>query len=146
MGTSDSLKFSDSKQTNDSSFTTLNPQYPSSLSLTFTQPLRRDSRIDAGRHSLLVARKNHALSAEQLRQKAIERVTLAIQYYWELVYAWQNLDAQNEAVHLATEQYTATAGRRSRECCRAHRGSRRRDAGCHIPANPGCRAADADHG
>jgi HAE1 family hydrophobic/amphiphilic exporter-1 len=105
MGTSYSLKFSDSKQTNDSSFTTLNPQYPSSLSLTFTQPLWRDLRIDAGRRSLLVARKNQSLSTERLRQKAIERVTQAIQYYWELVFAWQNLEVQNEAVHLAMQQY-----------------------------------------
>jgi HAE1 family hydrophobic/amphiphilic exporter-1 len=105
LGTSYTLKFSDSKQTNDSSFTTLNPQYPSSLSLTFTQPLARDLRIDAGRRSLLVARKNQSLSTERLRQKAIERVTQAIQYYWELVFAWQNLEVQNEAVHLATQQY-----------------------------------------
>jgi HAE1 family hydrophobic/amphiphilic exporter-1 len=105
LGTTYTLKFSDSKQTNDSSFTTLNPQYPSSLSLTFTQPLLRDLRIDAGRRSLLVARKNQSLSIEKLRQKAIERVTLAVQYYWELVYAWQNLDVQNEAVQLAAQQY-----------------------------------------
>lgn len=107
LGTSYSLKFSDSKQTNDSSFTTLNPQYPSSLSLSFNQPLWRDLRIDAGRRSLLVARKNQSLSTDRLRQKAIERVTQAIQYYWELVYAWQNLEVQNEAVHLATEQYNS---------------------------------------
>jgi hydrophobic/amphiphilic exporter-1 (mainly G- bacteria), HAE1 family len=107
MGTAYTLKFSDSKQTNDSSFTTLNPQYPSSMSLTFTQPLWRDLRIDAGRRSLLVARKNHTLSAERLRQKAIERVTQAVQYYWELVYCWQNLDVQTEAVRLATEQYNS---------------------------------------
>lgn len=105
LGTSYSFKFTDSKQTNDSSFTTLNPQYPSSVSLTLTQPLGRDLRIDAGRRALLVAGKNRSLSNEQLRQKAIERVTLAIQYYWELVYAWQNLEVQNEAVHLAMQQY-----------------------------------------
>ena len=107
LGTSYSLKFSDSKQTNDSSFTTLNPQYPSSLSLTFTQPLWRDLRIDAGRRSLLVARKNQSLSAERLRQKTIERVTQAIQSYWELVFAWQNLEVQSQAVGLATEQYNS---------------------------------------
>jgi HAE1 family hydrophobic/amphiphilic exporter-1 len=105
LGTTYALKFSDAKQTNDSSFTTLNPQYPSSLSLTFTQPLLRDLRIDAGRRSLLLARKNQSLSAEKLRQKAIERITLAVQYYWELLYAWQNLDVQNEAVNLARQQY-----------------------------------------
>jgi hydrophobic/amphiphilic exporter-1 (mainly G- bacteria), HAE1 family len=105
LGTSYSLTFSDSKQSNDSTFTTLNPQYPSSLSFNFTQPLWRDLRVDNGRHSLLVARKNRDLSAEQLRQRVIERITLAVQYYWELVYAWDNLDVQNEALKLATQQY-----------------------------------------
>jgi HAE1 family hydrophobic/amphiphilic exporter-1 len=105
LGTGYSLTFSDSKQTNDSRFTTLNPQYPSSLSFNFTQPLWRDLRIDAGRHSLLVARKNLQLSAEQLRQRVIERVTQAVRYYWELVYAWQNHEVQTEALRLATEQY-----------------------------------------
>jgi HAE1 family hydrophobic/amphiphilic exporter-1 len=105
LGASYSLSFSDSRQTNDSTFTTLNPQYPSSLSLTFTQPLLRNLRIDLGRRALLVARKNRSLSEQKFRQRTIERVTQAIQYYWELVYAWQNLEVQKEAVHLATEQY-----------------------------------------
>ncbi len=32
-------------------------------------------------------------------------MTQAVQYYWELAYAWQNLDVQKEAVRLAMEQY-----------------------------------------
>ena len=32
-------------------------------------------------------------------------MTQAVQYYWELAYAWQNLDVQKEAVRLAKEQY-----------------------------------------
>jgi hydrophobic/amphiphilic exporter-1 (mainly G- bacteria), HAE1 family len=105
LGTSYTFTLSDSKLTNDSSFTTLNPQYPSSMTLNFTQPLWRNLRMDTGRRSLKVARKNQALSNVQLRQRVIERVTLAVQYYWELAYAWQNLDVQNEAVRIATEQY-----------------------------------------
>jgi HAE1 family hydrophobic/amphiphilic exporter-1 len=105
LGTSYSLTFSDSKQVSDSSFNQLNPQYPASMTLDFTQPLWRGLRIDAGRRALMVARKNKELSAEQLRQKVIERVTLAVQYYWELAYAWQNLEVQKEAVRLAVAQY-----------------------------------------
>jgi HAE1 family hydrophobic/amphiphilic exporter-1 len=105
LGSSYSLTFSDSKQLSDSFFSQLNPQYPSSLTLDFTQPLWRGLRIDAGRRALMVARKNKDLSYEQLRQKVIERVTLAVQYYWELAYAWQNLEVQKEAVRLAVAQY-----------------------------------------
>lgn len=105
LGSSYSLSFSDSKQISDSLFSQLNPQYPSSMTLDLTQPLWRGLRIDAGRRALRVARKNKDLSYEQLRQKVIERVTLAVQYYWELAYAWQNLDVQKEAVRLAIAQY-----------------------------------------
>jgi HAE1 family hydrophobic/amphiphilic exporter-1 len=105
LGSSYTLTFSDSKQLSDSFFSQLNPQYPSSLTLDFTQPLWRGLRIDAGRRALMVARKNKDLSYEQLRQKVIERVTLAVQYYWELAYAWQNLEVQKEAVRLAAAQY-----------------------------------------
>ncbi len=105
LGSSYSLAFSDSKQESDSTFSQLNPQYPSSLTLDFTQPLWRGLRIDSGRRALAVARKNRDLSQEQLRQRVIERVTLAVQYYWELAYAWQNLEVQKEAVRLAVAQY-----------------------------------------
>jgi hydrophobic/amphiphilic exporter-1 (mainly G- bacteria), HAE1 family len=105
LGSSYTLTFSDSKQISDSLFSQLNPQYPSSMTLDFTQPLWRGLRIDAGRRALMVARKNKDLSYEQLRQKVIERVTLAVQYYWELAYAWQNLEVQKEAVRLAVAQY-----------------------------------------
>jgi hydrophobic/amphiphilic exporter-1 (mainly G- bacteria), HAE1 family len=105
LGSSYSLNFSDSKQISDSTFSMLNPQYPSSMTFNFTQPLWRGLRIDAGRRALMVARKNKDLSSEQLRQKVIERVTQAVQYYWELAYAWQNLDVQKEAVRLSVAQY-----------------------------------------
>jgi len=105
FGTSYSLALNSSRQTNNSTFSTLNPQYPSTLTLNFTQPLWRDLRIDSNRHSLLIARKNNKLSSERFRQRTIERVTLAVQYYWELVYGWQNLSVQTEAVQLAIEQY-----------------------------------------
>jgi len=48
--------------------------------------------------------KNQSLSTERLRQKAIERVTQAIQYYWSLC-CLAELEVQNEAVHLAKQQY-----------------------------------------
>jgi hydrophobic/amphiphilic exporter-1 (mainly G- bacteria), HAE1 family len=105
LGTSYTLSFSDSKQVSDSIFSMLNPQYPSSATLNLTQPLWRGLRIDAGRRALSVARKNKDLSSEQLRQMVIERVTRAAQFYWELVYAWQNLEVQKKAMHLAAEQY-----------------------------------------
>lgn len=105
LGSTYSLTFADAKQESDSLFSMLNPQYPSSITFNLTQPLWRGLRIDAGRRALMVARKNMDLSSEQLRQDVIEQVTQAVQFYWELAYAWQNLQVQKEAVRLAEAQY-----------------------------------------
>ena len=99
------LSLSNSRQTTDSTFNTLNPQYPSSLSLNITQPLWRGLRYDENRNRLQVARKNQQLSAQTLRRRVIEVVTQAVQAYWELDYAWNSVNVQAEAVKLAERQY-----------------------------------------
>ena len=99
------LSLGTDRQTTDSSFNTLNPQYPSSLALNITQPLWRGLRYDENRNRLQVARKNKQLSAQALRQRVIEVVTQAVQAYWELDYAWNNVNVQAEGVRLAERQY-----------------------------------------
>jgi HAE1 family hydrophobic/amphiphilic exporter-1 len=106
-GGSYSLNFGNSRLQSNSTFLTLNPQYPTSLSLALTQPLWRGLRIDANRERLQVARKNLQLTTEQLRQRAIEVVTQAVQTYWELVYARQAVEVQTQAVRLAEEQFAS---------------------------------------
>jgi HAE1 family hydrophobic/amphiphilic exporter-1 len=100
-----SLQFLSSRQQNDSLFNTLNPQYPTSVNLNLTQPLWRGLRFDENRYRIQVARKNRQISTEQLRQRIIEVVTMAVNAYWELDYAAHNLDVQAEAVRLAEQQY-----------------------------------------
>lgn len=106
-GGSYNLSFSNARQVSDSQFNTLNPQYPTSLSLALTQPLWRGLLLDENRERIQVARKNQQLSDEQLRQRVIDVVTQAVQSYWELDYAWQNYRVQNEAVRLAEQQYAS---------------------------------------
>ena len=98
------LTFANSRTQTDSTFATLNPQYPTSLNLNLTQPLWRGLRIDDARYRLQVARKNTGLSAEQLRQRVIEVVTQAVEYYWELDFAVENVEVQTQAVRLAEDQ------------------------------------------
>jgi HAE1 family hydrophobic/amphiphilic exporter-1 len=99
-----SLDFSSSRQSTDSTFVTLNPQFPTSINLNLTQPLWRGLIFDQNRYRIQVARKNVSLSNEQLRQRVIETVTQAIQAYWELDYAYRNLAVQIDAVRLAEQQ------------------------------------------
>jgi HAE1 family hydrophobic/amphiphilic exporter-1 len=98
------LDFSSARQTSDSTFLTINPQFPVSLNLNLTQPLWRGLFFDDNRHRVEVARKNIQLTDAQLRQRVIEVVSQAIQNYWELQYAWRNLAVQIEAVRLAEQQ------------------------------------------
>src|SRR5581483_7157903 len=73
------LSFANQSVRTDSQFITLNPQYPTSLNLSLTQPLWRGLRFDENRYRIQVALKNRQLSSEQLRQRAIEVVTQAVQ-------------------------------------------------------------------
>jgi len=104
-GGSYSFRFNNSRQESDSQFLTLNPQYPTTATLNLTQPLLRGLHFDPNRYHVEVARKNTQLSSEQLRQHIIERLTAAINAYWELAYAWQNFQVQTEAVRLAQQQF-----------------------------------------
>ncbi len=104
LGTSYQVDFSSTRLTNDNPFTTLNPQFPTSLGFSLSQPLVRGLRIDANRNRVEVAKKNESLSDEQFRQRVIEVVTQAAQAYWELVFAYRNLRVQTEAVELARRQ------------------------------------------
>jgi len=104
-GGSYQLNWSNSRQQSDSQFLTLNPQYPTTVTLNVTQPLWRGVRFDPNRYRIEVARANQQLSREQLRQHVIEQVTMAINAYWELTYAWNNYEVQTEAVRLAERQY-----------------------------------------
>src|SRR5262249_19561361 len=103
-GGSYKLDFSSARQTNDNSFNTLNPQFPTSLTLNLTQPLWRGLFIDDNRHRVAVSRKNVQLTDEQYRQRGIEVVPEAIQAFHELQYAYRNFEVQGEAVRLAEQQ------------------------------------------
>ena len=99
------FRFSNARQQTDNLFATLNPQYPTTAALSLTQPLWRGLRFDPNRHRIEVARAGERFSTEQLRRRVIERVTAAVNAYWELDFAWSNYQVQLEAVRLAEQQY-----------------------------------------
>jgi HAE1 family hydrophobic/amphiphilic exporter-1 len=83
---------------------TLNPQFPTNLIATYTQPLWRGLRIDANRRSIMIAAKNTEISASLLRLKAIDAISSVEQAYWDLVFALRNLQVQNDTLAQAREQ------------------------------------------
>jgi outer membrane protein TolC len=104
FGGSYQFDLSSSRTTTNNSFAQLNPQYPTSLNFSFTQPLWRNLRYDDNRHRLEAAKKNVYLTDEQFRQRVMQIVTQTEQAYWDLAYAYGNLEVQLEAVRLGRDQ------------------------------------------
>jgi len=96
--------FSSESAYSNNTFLSLNPQYPTSLNFSYTQPLWRNLLYDSNRHQIDVAKKNRFLTDEQFRQRVMTVVLQAEQGYWELEYAYNNLQVQLEAVRIGIQQ------------------------------------------
>ena len=98
------VDFSSIRQTTNNQFTALNPQYPTALTFTFTQPLFRGLRYDAPRRQIDVAKRNLSLTDAQFRQRAIEVIASVQRSYWDLVFALRNLQIQRDSLTDARSQ------------------------------------------
>jgi outer membrane protein TolC len=103
-GGSYQLDFSSTRLTTNNQNVTLNPQFPTALTLTYTQPLWRGLRFDNNRRTIEIAKKNLSLTDAQFRQRAIEVIAQVEQAYWDLVFALRNLQVQIDAVKQARTQ------------------------------------------
>jgi outer membrane protein TolC len=104
FGTRYQLNFTSRRQTSDNQFVTLNPQFPSELSVSVTQPLFRGRRVDETRRQVEVAKQNQALTDEQFRQQVMDLTLQTELAYWELAFAEQNLQVQQQGLELARDQ------------------------------------------
>jgi outer membrane protein TolC len=93
------LDFSSVRSTSNSLFTALNPQYPTALTFSYTQPLVRGLRFDLPRRQIEVAKKNLSLTDAQFRQRAIEVITSVQRSYWDLVFSLRNLQIQRDSLN-----------------------------------------------
>jgi len=96
--------FSSIRLTTNNQFTALNPQYPTALTFTYTQPLWRGLKFDNSRRQIEIAKKNLSLTDAQFRQRAIDTITSVQRAYWDLVFALRNLQVQRDAVTTARKQ------------------------------------------
>lgn len=98
------LRFDSSRTQTSNTNATLNPQFPSLLTFTYTQPLFRNFRFDNNRRLIEIAKKNLSLSDSQFRQRAIDVITAVEQAYWNLAFGLKNLQVQIDAVKDARTQ------------------------------------------
>jgi HAE1 family hydrophobic/amphiphilic exporter-1 len=103
-GGSYAARFDTSRTNTSNTNATLNPQFPSLLTFTYTQPLFRNFRFDNQRRLIEIAKKNLSLSDSQFRQKAIDVIVAVEQAYWNLAFTLRNLQVQIDAVKQARTQ------------------------------------------
>jgi len=103
-GTQYQAAFNSRRLTTDNQFVTLNPQFPSELSLSVVQPLFRGRQVDDPRRQLELARRNETMSDEQFRQRVMDITLEAELAYWDLTFANRSLTVEREGLALAREQ------------------------------------------
>jgi HAE1 family hydrophobic/amphiphilic exporter-1 len=104
LGGSYRFDLSSVRLTTNNQFVALNPQYPTSLTFSYTQPLLRGLKIDNSRRQIEIARKNLSLTDAQFRQRAIDTITGVQRAYWELAFQLRSLQVQRDAVSVARTQ------------------------------------------
>ncbi|HTX21776.1 MAG TPA: TolC family protein [Candidatus Aquilonibacter sp.] len=75
-----------------------------SIGVTLTQPLLKNFWIDSTRLNIWVAKNRLQYSEQGLREQLITSVTAVANAYYELIYAQQNVQVQQEALKLAQTQ------------------------------------------
>lgn len=103
-GGSYNVTFNNQRATTNNIFNSLDPQYLSSLTFTFTQPILRGRRIDQQRRAIEISKKNLSLTDSQFRQRTIETITAVQRAYWDLVFSLKNLQVQRDAVRDSKSQ------------------------------------------
>ena len=98
------VAFDNNRSTSSSRFSGLNPQYTTSLTFTYTQPLLRNFSLDASRRSIQLAKKSLDLSDSLFRQRVIEIINQVQRAYWDLVFAIRNEKIARDSVDLARTQ------------------------------------------
>ena len=98
------FEFSSVRLTTNNQFTALNPQFPTALTFSYTQPLVRGLKIDNNRRLIEIARKNLSVSDAEFRQRAIDTITNVQRAYWDLVFGLRSLQVQRDAVDVARTQ------------------------------------------
>jgi outer membrane protein TolC len=95
------VSFNNNKQDSSSSFITFNPQYVSSLTATYTQPLMRGLVIDQTRQQIQVTQINREIAEETLRATITQTLANVRNAYWDLVFARNSVDVAQRALQLA---------------------------------------------
>jgi outer membrane protein len=104
-GTSLTATWDNTRSSSSAAANLFNPSVQSTLTITFQQQLLNGFGFSQNRRNILIAKNNRKLADYEFSQQAITTVTAAINAYWELVYARENVKVQEQAVTVSTKFY-----------------------------------------
>src|SRR5258706_725767 len=104
-GTTLNVFWDNPRSSSSSAFTLFDPSVQSTIGVSFAQQLLQGVGRNVTRRNILVAKNNRKIADLAFAQQAITTVTNTITAYWELVYARQNVDVQQQAVTVAEKLY-----------------------------------------
>jgi outer membrane protein len=102
-GTSYSVNFDFSRNSSNSIFTVYNPSYNGSIQYQVTQHVLRDFGRLTNSHEIRIARNDEKLSELDFELKVIDVVSQALQSYWDLVFAAEDITVKQRSLDLASK-------------------------------------------
>jgi outer membrane protein TolC len=104
-GTTVSLNWDNTRSSSGSAFNAFNPSVQSALYIGFSQQLLNGFGTFVNRRNILIAKNNRRIADLAFTQQAITTVTNTITAYYELAYARENVNVQQQAVTVAEKLY-----------------------------------------
>jgi len=100
-GTSYSANFEVSRFSSNSVFYVINPSYNGTIRYSVTQHLLRNFGRQINSHAIRIARNNEKISEVQFELQIIDSVAQALQSYWDLVFAFEDVKVKQRSLDLA---------------------------------------------
>ncbi len=104
-GTTLNVFWDNTRSSSTSTFNLFDPSVQSTIGISFAQQLLQGVGRNVTRRNILVAENNRKIADLAFAQQAITTVTNTITAYWELVYARQNVQVQQQAVTVSQKLY-----------------------------------------
>jgi outer membrane protein TolC len=101
-GAAISGQFQNGRSASNSNNATFNPQYNSTWTAQYSQPLLRGREIDADRRGLIVSRLNRDVSDITLRQQISNLSANIRNAYWNFVYATQAVETAQQSLQISS--------------------------------------------
>ena len=105
-GTSVTATWDNTRSSSSAAANLFNPSVQSTLTITFQQQLLNGFGLTQNRRNIIIAKNNRKLADYEFELQAITTVTSAINAYWELVYARENVKVNEQAVTVSSKLYS----------------------------------------